>query len=607
VNFVRKINELLSPSHRLHLILLSILVILSGVMEIAGIASIMPFMGAVLNPDFITHNIFFARIYHEFHFSSENHFLMFLGFFVLAVLFVSNLTSALTIWNILRFSLSLGRDLAQNLLSSYLRRPYVFFLDRNSSELVSNILSEVGRVVNGLMIPLLTICSRSVVGLAILGLLLWANPKLALMTGLILGGAYLGVFALVRKTLSRLGKESSAVNALRTQIAYETLGAIKDIKILGREREFYDRFSFPMSIYATCQARNQMISLLPRYALETLAFGGIIVIVIYLLHAEHGASQALPMISLYALAGYRLMPALQQIFANLSTVRFNLSALDKISEDLSKAVKYSGELPASPARPLPFSRNITLDSIIFRYPKRKEAVLDRVSLSIGANTTVGIVGSTGSGKTTTLDILLGLLIPESGTLKIDGVPIGSENLRAWQANIGYVPQQIMLLDDTVVRNIAFGIPNEEVDLEAVMTAARLAHLHDFIMAELPQGYDTVVGERGLRLSGGQRQRIGIARALYHDPAVLVLDEATSALDNITETVIMEALHTLSHQKTILMVAHRLSTVRECDVIFVMDRGHLVDQGTYSDLVARNPIFRQLAHGTPGQAQTARRP
>jgi ABC-type multidrug transport system fused ATPase/permease subunit len=573
-------------------------------MEIAGIASIMPFMGAVLNPKFVTHNVFFAQIYHEFHFSSENHFLMFLGFFVLAVLFISNLTSALTIWNILRFSLSLGRDLAQNLLSSYLACPYVFFLDRNSSELVSNILAEVGRVVNGIMIPLLTICSRSVVGLAILGLLLWANPRLALMTVLILGGAYLGVFALVRKTLARLGKESSAVNAQRTQIAYETLGAIKDIKILGREREFYDRFSFPMSTYATCQARNQMISLLPRYALETLAFGGIIVIVIYLLQAEHGASRALPMISLYALAGYRLMPALQQIFANLSTVRFNLSALDKLSEDLANAVKCSGEPPAPPARPLPFSRNIALDSIVFRYPKRKEAVLDRVSLSIDANTTVGIVGSTGSGKTTTLDILLGLLIPESGTLKIDGVAIGPDSLRAWQANIGYVPQQIMLLDDTVVRNIAFGIPNGEVDFEAVITAAKLAHLHDFIMRELPQGYDTVVGERGLRLSGGQRQRIGIARALYHDPAVLVLDEATSALDNITETVIMEALHTLAHQKTILMVAHRLSTVRECDVIFVMDRGHLVDQGTYSDLVSRNSIFRQLAHGTPSQSPRA---
>ena len=570
-------------------------------MEIAGIASIMPFMGAVLNPKFVLHNALAGQVFHELHFSDENHFLMFLGFFVLAVLFISNLTSALTIWNILRFSLSLGRDLAQNLLTSYLGRPYVFFLNRNSSELVSNILWEVGRVVNSIIIPLLTIFSRSVVGLSILGLLLWANPSLAIMTGLILGGAYLGIFALVRKTLSKSGKEISEVNIQRTQIAYETFGAIKDIKILGRERDFYDRFSRPMSIYAASQARSQMISLLPRYALETLAFGGIIVVVIYLLNAEHGASRALPMISLYALAGYRLMPALQQIFANLSTIRFNLSALDKLSEDLSKAMECSGGPAIQPSKPLPFSRNIALDSIVFRYPNRRDPVLDRVSLSIGANTTVGIVGSTGSGKTTTLDILLGLLTPESGTLKIDGMAIGAENLRAWQANIGYVPQQIMLLDDTIVRNIAFGIPNEEVDLEAVITAAKLAHLHEFIMAELPQGYDTIVGERGLRLSGGQRQRIGIARALYHDPAVIVLDEATSALDNITEKVIMEAIHTLSHQKTILMVAHRLSTVRECDVIFVMDRGHLVDQGTYPELLSRNPIFRQLAQGTPTTA------
>ncbi|MEC4683893.1 MAG: ABC transporter ATP-binding protein [Nitrospirota bacterium] len=604
MKFTEQLNRFLSRSHRLHLLLLSFLVVLSGLMEIAGIASIMPFMGAVLNPDFVVRNPFAARIFHEFHFSDANHFLIFLGLVVLGVLFVSNLTSALTNWNILRFSFGLGRDMSLKLLSSYLTHPYVFFLHRNSSDLVSNTLWEVGRIVNGIVIPLLTVYSRAVVSLAILGLLLWANPSLALMTGVTLGGAYLGIFFLVRKTLARSGSETTRVNSQRTQLAYETLGGIKDIKILGREKDFYDRFSRPVAHYATYQARSQMIALMPRYALETLAFGGIIVIVIYLLGAEHGASRALPMISLYALAGYRLMPALQQIFANVSSIRFNLSAVEKLSLDLTEAVK--GGPPPLPAQPLPFSREISLQKIVFRYPERTEAVLNQVSLSIRSNTTVGIVGSTGSGKTTTLDILLGLLTPESGCLMIDGVPIGEGNLRNWQANIGYVPQQIMLLDDTVVRNIAFGIPDGEVDRDAVVKAAKLAHLHDFIIGDLPDGYDTIVGERGLRLSGGQRQRIGIARALYHDPAVLVLDEATSALDNITESVIMEALHTLSHQKTILMVAHRLSTVRECDMIFVMERGELADSGTYPELLSRNAVFRQLANETAGMVESGGR-
>lgn len=600
MTLLRQLNRFLTRTNRIHLGLLSILVVLSGVMEMVGIASIMPFMAAVLKPDFVTRNPFVRRVYEELHFSSPNDFLVFLGGLVLAVIVLSNLASAVTVWKILSFSLALGRDLSQTLLASYLNRPYVFFLDRNSSELVSNILWEVGRIVNGILIPLLTIYARSVVGLSILALLLWVDPRLAVGSGLVLSGAYFAVFFLVRKTLAKSGRDLSEVNAQRTRIAYEIMGGIKDIKILGRETDFYDRFSRPIRLYSAYQARSQMIALLPRYALETLAFGGIIVIVIYLLRVEHGASsRALPLISLYALAGYRLMPALQQIFANIAAVRFNLSAVEKLSEDLLEPGPLRDGPPVPPVatQPLPFAREIRLDTITFHYPNRGDSVLDGVSLSIMANTSVGIVGSTGSGKTTTLDLLLGLLTPASGQIRVDGVAIDASNVRLWQANIGYVPQQIMLLDDTIARNIAFGIPEEAVDRAAIVRAARLAHLHDFVTESLPEGYDTIVGDRGLRLSGGQRQRIGIARALYHDPSVLVLDEATSSLDNITETVIMEALHTLAHRKTILMVAHRLSTVRECDVVFMMDRGKVVDQGTYAELIERNAAFRQLAYGT----------
>ncbi len=285
-----ELNRFLNRSNRIHLLLLSLLVVVSGVMEILGIASIMPFMGAVLNPDFITHNLLVSKAYRALNFSNPNDFLVVMGMAVLAVIVLSNLASAATIWGILKFSLSLGRDLSQKLLASYLSRPYVFFIDRNSSELVSNTLWEVGRIVNGILVPLLTIYARSVVGLSILCLLLWVDPWLAVISGLVLGGAYLAVFFLVRKTLSTGGRELSEVNDGRTRIAYEIMGGIKDIKILGREKDFFDRFSRPSQLYSSCQARSQMIALLPRYALETLAFGGIIVIVIYLLRVEHGAS-----------------------------------------------------------------------------------------------------------------------------------------------------------------------------------------------------------------------------------------------------------------------------------------------------------------------------
>jgi ABC-type multidrug transport system fused ATPase/permease subunit len=594
---LKQLNALLTSTHRKRLALLSILVLLSGIAEIVGIASIMPFMGMVVSPDVVVHNHYLSFLYHYFSFSSTTTFLRFIGVIVLSIMLVSNLISALTIWGVLQFSFSLGKDLSNKMFSSYLNHSYVFFLNRNSSELVQNILWEIGRIVNGILIPLLTIYSKIVVAASILGLLVWMNPQLALVAGLVLGGAYSLVFFLVRKSLSKSGNEVSVENAKRTQIAYETLGGIKDIKLLGRERDFYDRFQKPIELYALYQSRSQMISLLPRYALETLAYGGIIVIVIYLLAVQKSASHTLPMMALYALAGYRIMPALQQIFANLASVRFNISAVERITKDLKTlSPQKDGDppVPSPETTPLPFTGSISLENIVFRYTDRPEPVLKGVSLSIKANTTIGIVGSTGSGKTTTLDILLGLLEPESGRLIIDGIPISKENVRSWQANIGYVPQQIMLMDDTIERNIAFGIPDDKVDREKVVKAAKLAHLHDFIEKELEKGYGTEIGEKGVRLSGGQRQRIGIARALYHEPSVLVLDEATSALDNITENVIMEALHTLSRQKTILMVAHRLTTVRECDWIFVMENGHLSDQGTYQELLSRNTIFQQLA-------------
>ena len=601
MDFFRELYSLLSTGHRKKLAALSLLVILSGFMEIGGIASIMPFMGMVVNPRVVNENHTLSLLYHHLSFSGPRPFLVFLGFVVLGVLFLSNLVSALTIWSILRFSFLTGKDLSRMMFSAYMNHPYVFFLDRNTSELIQNTLFEIGRIVNGVLIPLLTLVSRSVIALSILVLLLWVNPLLALLSGGVLGGAYLAVYLLVKKTLGTTGREISRENALRTQVAYEAFGAVKDIKILGREAEFYHRFSRPVERYSLYQAKSQMISLLPRYALETLAFGGIILIVIVLLNGGGSLEKTLPLISLYALAGYRLMPALQAIFGNLTALRFNRSAVDRITDDLAalRADPRTSRLVVPPpvTRPLPFSRSIVLERIVFHYPSREEAVLKGITLSVPANTSIGIVGATGSGKTTCLDILLGLLDPASGHLLVDGVRITPENRRAWQANIGYVPQQIMLLDDTVLNNIAFGIPGEQIDREKAVRAARLAHLHDFIMEELPDGYETAIGERGIRLSGGQRQRIGIARALYHEPSVLVLDEATSALDNITENVIMEALSTLSRQKTIIMVAHRLTTVRECDTIIVLEQGRISDQGTYASLLKRNAFFRTLALDT----------
>jgi len=336
---------------------------------------------------------------------------------------------------------------------------------------------------------------------------------------------------------------------------------------------------------------KQVIRQLQRFVLEAIAFGGMLLVVLYLMTQSSSFASALPIIALYAFAGYRLMPALQQIYGAVIQLRFAGAALDALHADL---------MSLQPARPspsqdaLPFGQVIMLNKVQYRYPNAPRPALKNLTLAIPARATVGLVGATGSGKTTTVDLILGLLEPQEGTLEVDGKVIAEHNKRAWQRTIGYVPQQIYLADDTVAANIAFGLDAKDINYAAVERAARIANLHDFVLNELPQKYQTTVGERGVRLSGGQRQRIGIARALYHNPQVLILDEATSALDNLTEKAVMEAVHNLGHEITIILIAHRLSTVKACDQIFLLEKGELKAQGKFDELTAASERFRGMA-------------
>jgi ABC-type multidrug transport system fused ATPase/permease subunit len=422
------------------------------------------------------------------------------------------------------------------------------------------------------------------------------DPLLALVVFLVLGSAYGIVYAIVRRRLAVTGRKSIEAATQRYRLASDALHGIKEIKLLGIERQFCERYSGPSQQAARYEALGQAIANLPRYVLETVAFGGILLIVLYLLASKGGVGEALPLIALYALAGYRLMPALQQIFSALTQIRFNRFALDKLYDDMrSSAV--GGEQPANPqdTRAVPLGDRIELRGAGFSYPGADRSVISNLNLAIRANTTVGLAGQTGAGKTTIVDIILGLLPLTHGELIVDGVGIGYANVRQWRRNLGYVPQAIYLSDDTVASNIAFGLPPDQIDLVAVERAARAADIHDFVAGSLPSGYYTLVGERGVRLSGGQRQRIAIARALYRDPPVLVLDEATSALDGITEGVVMEAIQRFSGRKTIIVIAHRVTTLRTCDVIYLFDRGRVTAAGSYQDLLASNVHFRAMAN------------
>jgi ABC-type multidrug transport system fused ATPase/permease subunit len=593
---IKKLLDLLTPPERKRAGLLLGMILTMALLDMIGVASIMPFMAVVANPELVETNAFLKTAYavsSNFGINTTEEFLFLLGTLVFVPLVVSLAFKALTTYAQLRFALMREYSIGKRLVEGYLHQPYSWFLSRHSADLGKTILSEVSTVIHGGIMPMMTLISQGTVATALLTLLILIDPKLALIVGVTLATAYALIFKATRGLLGRIGQERVKANQGRFTAVSEAFGASKEVKVGGLEQAYINRFSSPAQTYARHQATASVISQLPRFALEAIAFGGMLLVVLYLMAQSGSFASALPIIALYAFAGYRLMPALQQIYGAVTQLRFAGPALDALHADL---------MSLQPAHPNPsqdaiaLKQAIILNQIRYRYPNAPQPALKNLSLTIPAKSTVGLVGATGSGKTTTVDLILGLLEAQQGLLAVDGQAITEHNRRAWQRAIGYVPQQIYLADDTVAANIAFGLDAKDIDQAAVELAAKIANLHEFVTNELPQQYQTTVGERGVRLSGGQRQRIGIARALYHNPQVLILDEATSALDNLTEQAVMEAVHNLGHEITIILIAHRLSTVRQCDQIYLLERGEVKASGTYEELTASNQHFAAMAGG-----------
>jgi ATP-binding cassette, subfamily B, bacterial PglK len=594
----RKMLDLLSTREKRHLYFIFAALVSMAFIEMAGIASIMPFMAVVSRPDVVQTNRWLKRAFDALGFSSSHDFLFFLGVLLLVLMVASNLLKALITWLTLKYDNQLNYSLARRLLAQYLARPYSFYLNRNTADMGKNVLAEVRTVISGVLSAGMQVLSNGLVSLFILSLLLAVNPFIAVTITIILGGAYAGIYLLARRRLAKISEEQVLANFMKYKTADEALSGIKDLKILGREWMFLESFAINAQRHSNNNVTAGTISQLPRYALEVMAFGGILLIVLYFIGPDHGSGKTIPLLALYAFAGYRLLPAIQQIFSGITSVRFNKAALDVLHRDLVEEWNDGDpELTLNKTKglqPMPFCRALELRNVGFFYNGAKESVIKGVDLIISHNTSIGLVGATGSGKTTTVDLILGLLTPRVGQMLVDGIEVTGDILARWQSNLGYVPQQIYLCDDTLTRNVAFGVPDHEIDMDAVMRATRIANLHDFITKELPKGYNTHIGERGVRLSGGQRQRIGIARALYRDPAVLIMDEATSALDGITEEAVMEALRALSGKKTVITIAHRLTTVKDCDVIYIMEHGQIVSHGTYDELMKSSSWFRGAA-------------
>lgn len=587
------ILDLLDSRQRRHFALLIVMMMVMGVMDLAGVASILPFLAVLGSPEIIENRAVLGWLYEALGFQSSYAFLQFLGLAVFVMVMSSIAVKAFTFYLVTRFSRGVATSLGIRLLRQYLARPFEWFLGQHSADLGKSVLSEVNQVVTGSITPAIRAIANLIVLLFLVGFLLALEPIGAIVVGILLGACFGLIYRYLRNYLLEIGRDRAAATRERYKITTEAMGGIKEVKILGIEDVYVNRFLDPSWRLARHQAAVSLLGEMPRYVLEALAFGSMLLFILFLLWTRDGGIAAvLPVLGAFAFAGLKLMPTVQVLFSDVAQIRFGEPALDALYKDLSVTLPRPPRRRPDGERPVRLRRELRLDDVIYRYPGAARAALDGLTLSIPAGTSAGFVGPTGAGKTTAIDVILGLLEPAAGTLSIDGVPITAENRAHWQTEIGYVPQSIFLSDDTVAANIAFGESDAAIDREAVIRAARLAHLDEFVES-LPQGYDTVIGERGMRFSGGQRQRIGIARALYRNPDIVVFDEATSALDTVTERAVMDAIRTLQGQKTVIMIAHRLSTVSHCDNIFFLKDGRLAGSGDYDRLASTNDAFRDL--------------
>lgn len=595
-NLVKELLGLLAPEQRKKFYQLQFLVVLMAFGEIVGVASIAPFMALVGDMSLLQGDNLLAEIYKASGVASPQMFTFWLGVGVLVLLTLSALISLLTVWRLALFAWRTGTEIASRLFQHYMQQNWLFHACGSSSQLTKQIANETQRVTMTVLLPLMQMNARLVLALAMSLAIFAYNPQVTIVGLLLFLVAYLFLYKVVRKCLQKNGWVVSDVLSQRYQLMNEGFGGIKDTLLLGRDKEFINRFQKTGEGFAYAQGTNVALSQAPRYFMELIAFGGVIALVLYLFKFYGGdLGTILPVLSVYALAGFKLLPAFQQIYSSLAEIKGNLPAFESIREDLylSQKTNIAAINEGVESNCLPLQKSINLSRVNFKYPGKKSYALKDLNMTIAANSVVGIVGASGSGKSTAIDILLGLIVPQNGTLLIDGEHVTDKNMRAWQNNIGFVPQSIFLSEGSIAENVAFGIPREQIDQKKVLEALKMAHLLDMVEA-LPQGLDTKVGERGVQLSGGQRQRIGIARALYNDPSVLVFDEATSALDGITEKMIMDAIHDFHGSKTIIMIAHRLKTVEKCDQIFMLDHGKIVDQGKYQELINKNEQFRNMA-------------
>jgi ABC-type multidrug transport system fused ATPase/permease subunit len=592
---VSKLLYIFNRQEKCQIAAIFLLMLLGAGLETLGIGLIPPFVALLGNPAIIEQQQILVWLYTQVKANSHQIFLLWVSVALLSIYLLKNIYLAiLTYWQYY-FLYEKQVSLSSRLLRSYLNSPYTFHLQRNSADLVRNVTAEIPLIFSGVLVPILILITEIMVMICISLLLAISEPVSSAIASIFLG---ISIFILNRTISKQMGGQGlirQEQSGQMIQWVNQSLGGIKEIKLLGREIFFLNAFA--KSTQAFCKA-NLFVGLatqLPNLLIDTVLISAVLLIVIFSLIQGRVIQSILPMLSLFAIAALRLMPSAKRIVSTITNIRYFQYTVDLIYQDLVYLEKIENlqiSLNQSQISLIKLEKSIELQNVQYQYPNSSQQSLMGISLIINKGELVAFIGSSGAGKTTIIDIILGLIIPSQGQILVDGKNI-LHNLANWQQQIGYIPQSIYLSDDTIRSNIAFGLTTDEIKEEQVLAAVKASQLEELVY-NLPDKLDTLVGERGIRLSGGQRQRIGIARALYHNPEVIVMDEATAALDNTTEREFMNALESMSGQKTMIMIAHRLSTIKNCDRLYFMKNGTVEDVGTYNELLSRNREFQTMA-------------
>ncbi len=562
---LKQLWQILSPLDKRKVIYVFILVMGMAFIESAGVISIMPFLAVLSNPDVVESNSYLKQLYDFTGAANKQNFILYLGFLSLFVVMCSTVFKIVTQYAVNRFASLQRHYFSTRLLKTYLQQNYEFFIQRNSATLAKNILSEVDQLIWTMILPALTLMSYGVVLLSMVGILLLYDPLMAIATAFVLGLFYASIYMLVRKKLTQIGQEFTQANKERYQTCQEALAGIKDVMINNAEHGYIKQFEESSRVFARHIATRETLGQVPLNVIETVGYGCLIGLAMLLVVSGKEVAHILPVLGLYGFAAYRMLPAAQNMYRAISQIKFSEQVLSVLKPEFALEKDELKHIEKDSTQYLKFENSIRLENISFAYPNRIESpILNNFSLEVKKNSSLGIVGKSGSGKSTLMDIMLGLLFPQQGKVYIDDVELTADNITQWRDLVGYVPQNIYLADKSIAENIAFGVAKIDIDLKRVEFVARQAQIDDFIQSQLPLGYHTLVGERGVMLSGGQRQRIGIARALYKNPQVLFMDEATSALDTETEQAVNEAIQNLNGKMTMVIIAHRECSVAKCD-------------------------------------------